>query len=306
MSERAGLIKRTIEDAAKSADAVLQQIGVSTDAFARISLNAVMRNPQIANCTPASLRTTLLDCAQRGVLPDGDSAVIVPYKNRQTGELNAQLLMGYKGMCDLVRRSIKGVVLRAQVVTNEDDFEYEEGIDEVLRHKRKPDGPRPTEQNIIAVYALARMPTNPSPEYVVLFKSEIDYIRSTYANAKSPAWTKEYAEQAKKTALRRLCKTLPIRSGLIQDSESEVSNLHDQVIDAVAHEGDPDPAAEPGDRETPQPARRPARRTRAARKTAAPAPPPEPEPPPEPAPPPEPEQPPEPEPNDALPPNLNF
>lgn len=301
MSERAGLIKRTIEDAAKSADAVLQQIGVSTDAFARISLNAVMRNPQIANCTPASLRTTLLDCAQRGVLPDGDSAAIVPYKNRQTGELNAQLLMGYKGMCDLVRRSIKGVVLRAQVVTKEDEFEYEEGLDEVLRHKRKPDGPRPTEQNIVAVYALARMPNNPSPEYVVLFKSEIDYIRSTYANAKSPAWSKEYAEQAKKTALRRLCKTLPIRSGLIQDSESEVSNLHDQVIDAVAaEEGDPDPASRP---EQPQPARRPARRARAARKTATAAPSePEPEPPSEP----EPEQPPEPEPNDALPSDLNF
>ena len=280
-NQRTGLIKRTIEDASKAADALLQQVGVTTDAFQRVAFNAVMRNPQIADCTPASLRTSLLDCAQRGLLPDGESAAIVPYNLK--GQKVAQLLMGYKGMCDLARRSIKGVVIRAQVVTSEDEFEYEEGLEEILRHVRKPDGPRPTEQNIIAAYALARMPNNPAPEYVVLFRSELDHIRATYTNAKSPAWAKEYAEQAKKTAVRRLCKMLPIRSGLMQDSESEPTmDLSDQVIDAVAKEEPPD--GDGGQPQQPQqPQRRAARKT-ARKKTAAavPSEPSEPEPEPEP------------------------
>ena len=119
-------------------------------------------------------------------------------------------------MVDLARRAIPGIVIDTQVVTSDDEFEYELGLHRKLLHKRNPDGALPTEKNITAAYAVAYMPKNPHhPELELLFKSELDHIRKTYAQAKSKLWLEEYAEACKKTALRRLGKRLPIRSGLL-------------------------------------------------------------------------------------------
>lgn len=272
-TEKKALMKATMAQAAEDAAALLEQIGLKPAAFARVAMNAALTNPEILDCTPGSLRHAILLCAQRGVLPDGDSAAIVPFKGK------AQLIMGYKGMCDIARRSIKGIVIRTQVVTTDDEWEYEEGLVDTLSLKRNPQGARPTESNIVAVYALARMPGNSAPEYVVMFKSELDHIRKTYAS-KSTAAAREYAEWAKKTAARRLLKMLPTRSGLLMGEQMvDDSSVYDDpddpdnTIDVTAEPADEDP--EPADpKPKPKPKPRRARRTTAK--------PPEPEPQPEP------------------------
>jgi recombination protein RecT len=48
-------------------------------------------------------------------------------------------------------------------------------------------------------------------EYTVLSKADVDNIRTKFSKApNSPAWQKSYGEMAKKCAIRRLCKTLPL------------------------------------------------------------------------------------------------
>ena len=80
--ERGEKVRTLIDRACKDALPILEQIGLKPEAFARVAFNAVMTNPKILDCEPKSLRHAVLLCAQRGLLPDGESAAIVPYKGR--------------------------------------------------------------------------------------------------------------------------------------------------------------------------------------------------------------------------------
>ena len=267
-----GTLQKVIEQAADDSKAMLENIGISPEIMARAAMNAALTNPAILNCTPASLRLAVLKCAQRGLLPDGDSAVIVPFNGK------AQLVMGYKGMADVARRAIKGISFKTEAVVAGDEFQYEEGLVPVLKHVPDPKRQRPTAQNVTAVYAIAWMPGNDKPEYVVMFRAEIDHIQKTYTRSDSKAWISEWAEQAKKTAFRRLGKYLPIRSGLLKAGEEVgADDPLDDPEDAAA-------AADAGEQEEADraAAAKPVAQPRAAARpkpAAAPAAEPEPEPP---------------------------
>ena len=266
LGDKQDLIRTTIDQAAADSDTVLKHIGLSKEVYSRVAMNAIIASPNILNCEPRTLRKALLQCAQIGLLPDGDAAVLVPYKIK--GVLTATLVIGYKGMIDLARRAIPGIVIESHVVTDEDEFEYELGLKPVLKHTRSPEGKMPTEKNIIAAYALAWMPKNDHPEVEVLFRAELDHIRTTYTQSKSKLWIEEYHEACKKTALRRLGKRLPIRSGLFtQGLEPE----GDPIADYQA--GEPiDTEAQPASETETQP-KRTSRTSRAAKpKPSAPEP----------------------------------
>ena len=246
LGDKQELIRTTIGQAAEDADDILKHIGLSKEVYSRVAMNAVLASPNILNCEPKTLRKALLHCAQLGLLPDGDAASLVPFKNR--GVLTATLIIGYKGMVDLARRAIPGIVIDTQVVTTDDEFEYELGLNRKLMHKRAPEGSLPTEKNIVAAYAIAYMPKNPQqPELELLFRAELDHIRKTYTQAKSKLWIEEYAEACKKTALRRLGKRLPIRSGLlIQGLEPEGDPIEDfNAGEAIEVEAQPAAEAPP-------------------------------------------------------------
>ena len=198
-----------IEACVDSVD-LLEQIGISPEAYKMVVLTAVGTSPKILDCDGNSIRRSILKCATLGLLPDGEQAAIVPYGSK------ASLLVGWKGMADLAREAIPGISFVFECATTEDEFVYEEGLRPILRHVKNPEGERCTERNFLATYILAWMPGNPMPERVVMYKAEIDYIRKTYSHAKSEAWIREWAEQAKKTAARRMGKRLPIRSGLLK------------------------------------------------------------------------------------------
>ena len=249
LGNKQDLIRTTIEQAAKDTDKVLQHIGLTKEVYSRVALNAVMTNPEILNCDPKTLRKALMNCAQIGLLPDGDQAALVPFKIH--GVSTATLIIGYKGMVDLARRAIPGIVIDTQVVTAEDEkdgvFEFELGLKRILRHVKARGQGMPTEKNVVAAYAVAFMPKNPHhPEFELLFRGELDHIRKTYTQAKSKMWIEEYAEACKKTALRRLGKRLPIRSGLTKYG-LEPAPETDPMDDFIAQEPiDAAPGAAPG------------------------------------------------------------
>ena len=218
-----GVVSKTAERACVEANDVLEQIGMSPETYKLVVLTAISTTPKILECDPNSIRRSILKCATLGLLPDGDQAAIVPFKN------HAQLVVGYKGMMDLCRDSIPGISIVVVAVTDTDEFEYKEGLDPVLDHAIDEAGERCTEKNFRAAYALAWMPGNDKPERVVMFKKDIEHIRKAYTHTSSQAWIKEYAEQAKKTVLRRLGKKLPIRSGLLKKGRDIGEDAFDDV-----------------------------------------------------------------------------
>ena len=263
MTDRVALMK-VVEDVAHEATTdsadLLKQIGISPEAYARVVLNAINTVPAVLNCSAGTIRRAILKCAQLGLMPDGDQAAIVPYRGK------AQLIVGYKGKLDLARAAIPGISIVVNAVTTEDEWQYEEGMNPILKHIPSEKGSRCSEKNFRACYILAWMPGNDQPERVVLYKKEIDYIRKTYSSGESKAWIKEYAEQAKKTAINRMGKRLPIRSGLLKNKGIDIG---DDAFDDQPFSGEDEPKDV-----TPKKTKR----TQKKKTEAAPEPEPEPEP----------------------------
>ena len=235
-----------IEEATTDSVDMLKQIGIKPEAYKRVVLNAINSSPKLLECTPGTIRRSILKCAQLGLVPDGDQVSIVPYRNRSKGTLEAQVITGYKGMCDLARQAIPGISIMLRAVSVDDEWAHEEGLKPVLKHVPSEEGERCTEKNFRCAYAIAWMPGNSQPEWVVLYKKEIEYIRKTYASSTSPAWIKEYAAQSMKTAGRRLGKLLPIRSGLLmkgrdigEDAFDEAGEVEPGVDDAGVRDPKP-------------------------------------------------------------------
>ncbi len=180
---------------------------LTPDRITRIAMTSIMRTPKLAECTPQSLLGALLTCTQLGLEPDdaGGRAYLIPYGTTCT------LIIGYKGLMDLARRSGDIVGLEARVVYDGDDFDYCYGSEPSLTHKPKVGALKKTP---VAVYAVARLKSG-DPQFEVMDISEVNAIRDR-AKSQSGPWKTDYTEMARKTVMRRLCKYLPSSPELSQ------------------------------------------------------------------------------------------
>jgi len=171
---------------------------LTPDRFCRIALTALTRTPKLADCTQESLMRCLLDLSAYGIEPDGRRAHLIPYGNQCT------LILDWKGLAELAMRSGIIAKLHADIVCENDVFDYNLG--EVVQHKIDFKTPR---GEMYAAYAMAV--TKDGPVFVaVLNKDEIDGIRKRSKSGSSGPWQTDYNEMAKKTAFRRLAKWLPL------------------------------------------------------------------------------------------------
>lgn len=165
----------------------------------------------------------LLDLSAYGIEPDGRRAHLIPYGNQCT------LILDWKGLAELAMRS--GIIskLHADIVCENDVFDYNLG--EIVQHKIDFKAPR---GEMYAAYAMAV--TKDGPVFVaVLNKEEIDGIRRRSKSGSSGPWQTDYNEMAKKTAFRRLAKWLPL--------SAEFRDAVDKDDDVVIPERDVTPKA---------------------------------------------------------------
>ncbi|MCM2317558.1 MAG: recombinase RecT, partial [Thermoanaerobaculia bacterium] len=173
--------------------------------------------------TQASLFQCLYDLSALGLEPDGRRAHLIPYGDKCT------LVIDFKGLAELVRRSGEVADLHADVICENDDFSYCFGTGSHLKHKvdlRKPRGVA------IGAYSYVRLKDG-SDSFEVLGVDEINAVRDNsqgykmaqkYNKDDSP-WMKHWNEMAKKTAFRRHSKWLPLspelRDAIEKDDEPE-------------------------------------------------------------------------------------
>lgn len=211
---------------------------MSPDRLARIALTEVRRTPRLAQCTQPSFGGALMTCAQLGLEPGvTGEAYLIPRKNgrlsRNAGRdvYEVQLTIGYQGMAKLFWQSPLAKSLDAQAVYEHDDFEYEYGLNPLLRH-------RPSLRDrgdAIAYYSVATM-TNGGFAFVVLSRSDVEKIRirskAGTGDADSP-WKTDYDEMAKKTCLRRMFKLLPKSPELARALSQDEGVRTDWAEDAI-------------------------------------------------------------------------
>ena len=139
----------------------------------------------------------LLDLSSLGIEPDGRRAHLIPYGNECT------LIIDYKGLVELIRRSGDVTGIRAETVCEHDEFDW---INGEITHKvdwRRPRG------QVQAVYAEAKMKDG-DIQTAVMTVEEVEAIRQRSRAGNNGPWKTDWSEMAKKTVVRRLSKMLPL------------------------------------------------------------------------------------------------
>lgn len=175
-------------------------------------VSTINREPQLANCSVESVLSCFMKCAALGLEPsnvDGlGRAYILPYgnKNYRIGQKEATLIIGYKGMIDLARRSGQIRDISARTVHEGDEFTYSYGLNEDLRHV-----PCAKPGKLTHVYMIANFKDG-GHYFQVMNADEIEAAAKrspSYGKAVSP-WKSDYEAMAKKTVIRRAFPYLPV------------------------------------------------------------------------------------------------
>lgn len=169
-------------------------------------------SPALMECSQASLVGAVIQTVQVGLTPGPIGHVYyVPFNNKQRDgsyHREVQFIIGYKGMIELVNRSGKACILTAECVYSNDQFQHEQGLNPVLRHT-----PASGERGDFAgVYCIAKNMMANEKVFVYLAKDEVEKVRSASkaGNTDYSPWAKWFDEMAKKTAVKRICKMLPL------------------------------------------------------------------------------------------------
>lgn len=195
----------TLTDLVKRNKTSLQQMmvaGTDPKRLYRAVVQCIMKNAQLAKCTPDSIMRAMMDAAEAGLEPGGamNLAYLVPYGTECT------YIISYRGLVNLVRRSGHVRSVEAQAVYRGDGLEFEFGLNPVLRHKPQSENREPGQ--LTHAYAIARFKDG-SVQFDVMTRADIEAIRERSKAKNGGPWVTDYAEMAKKTVVRRLCKLLP-------------------------------------------------------------------------------------------------
>jgi recombination protein RecT len=191
------------------------------EAMIRLSLIAFSKTPILSKCTLASILRSLMDAAALRVRPGGlnGRGYLVPRKNNKTNPPTWECHFdpGWRGLVDVARRSGKVKSLGAQVVRAGDYFEY--GYDPLPTLKWKPlreigaaeaDADGVIERRpIIAAFAVAHL-ADDAIQIEVLEGEDLKQIKSSSAAGDSGPWADWESEMCRKSAVKRLCKYLPV------------------------------------------------------------------------------------------------
>lgn len=181
---------------------------MTPERFSRIALSAVSSNPKLAETTPQSFLAAMMTAAQLGMevnTPLGH-AYLIPYRNH--GVMECQFQLGYKGLLDLVYRSGDVSTVQAQVVYENDTFEYSFGLEPTLKHiPARQDRGEPTH-----VYAVFKTKDG-GYGFEVMSMEDVRAHARKYSKAYgSGPWQTNFEEMAKKTVLKRCLKYAPMKT----------------------------------------------------------------------------------------------
>lgn len=204
--------------------AALPRAGVTPERLARLAITQIRTVKGLAQCNQQSFLGAVMQCAQLGLEPGSlGQCWIIPYKGEAT------FILGYRGMCQLGYRSSLIKAITARAVFEGDLFDFDFGEDRITHKTCGEIDPAKLTHAWAAVHT-----TNGGRIWDVMTRKEIDRIRdgsASYQSQKNSPWKTDYAEMAKKTALRRAFKIAP------QSTELQVAMQLDDAAEMGIGQG---------------------------------------------------------------------
>jgi recombination protein RecT len=210
---------------------------IPVERFVRTTLTAVQTNPDLMEADRRTLFAAATRAAQMGLLPDGREGAIVTFG----GKCSFMPMLG--GILKLVRNSGELASIDAQIVYKADKFTYRPGIDLVPQHEPDWFGDR---GEVVGVYAVAKMKDGAA--YVeILSKKQVEQVRAVSRSKNAGPWSTWWDEMARKTAIRRLAKRLPLSTDLdgVVHEDDELFMPPEQPAAPAQPPADPPPADTP-------------------------------------------------------------
>lgn len=188
--------------------------------FVRTAINGIQRKPEILKCDRRSIYEACMRASQDGLILDGREAALVPYKGQ------AQYIPMVAGLLKKARQSGEISTISANVVYENDEFNYELGDFEQIIH-------RPAlvnRGNPIAVYAICKL-RDGGIHREVMSVEQIEAIRKRSRAASDGPWVTDWSEMARKTVLRRITKYLPASTDLASVIDDDDDDIKAAVTD---------------------------------------------------------------------------
>lgn len=218
---------------------------MTPERFARLATTAINSNPTLQKCSASSLIAACMQAAALGLEPNTPlgQCWLLPFENKREQRFDVQFILGYRGIIALALRSPGVLSVQAQEVYEKDEFEYELGLDEKLRHIPVFD----EDAGLVKVYyGIVRYPGG--GHYWRLVKPKtIEEHRARSKSPDSPAWKNDYNAMALKTVIRICAPYMPLSAeaaaGLEADgtapaSYDDIVKPGEDVIDVESHEDD--------------------------------------------------------------------
>lgn len=155
----------------------------------------------LERCTVKSIAISAARTAAFGLYP-GVTAYLVPFKNKKSGQYEAQCVIGTKGYVQLAAEN--GTRLSPGVVRDGDEFEYQKGTGAFLRHVPKRGNRAP----IVAAYCMLKSRTLPE-DFEVMDRDEIEAVRQGYSQKWKTQKLDDLDWYVMKTVTRRAAKYVP-------------------------------------------------------------------------------------------------
>jgi len=208
----------------KNLTELLEGSSMTPAQFKQIVINELKRSPKLQEAfvkNPASLFASILHCAEMGLNPSQmvGEFFFIPYKDSITP------ILGYKGLLTLLMRSSKVKKIWSEVVYEDDDFEYELGLEPKLLHTPNHYSIR-NSKNIKCIYACAKIDNEVI--FKVMFRNEIQNIINMSKVPNDLFFNdKKDPEQwmAKKTVLKQLAKLMPKDDDRLKKAVSMDDNI---------------------------------------------------------------------------------
>lgn len=194
---------------------------ITPERFSRMVLTALSSTPKLQQCTPQSFLGAMMTAAQLGVEPNTalGQAYLLPYDNRRKGVTECQFQLGYKGLIDLAYRSGEVSIIQAHEVYENDDFDYELGMEPRLRHIPA----RANRGKVICYYAMFKTKDG-GYGFDVMSIEDVQAHAKKYSKAYgSGPWQTNFDEMAKKTVLKKVLKYAPLKSDFVRAAAQDES-----------------------------------------------------------------------------------
>lgn len=205
---------------------------LTPERMVKVVLTAAIRVPELYLCTRETIIRSVMDASQLGLDCGGvlGSAYLIPFRNNRAGTVECQLIVGYRGMIDLARRSGQILSIAARPVYEGDAFELEYGLGSTIRHVPSMDVEE-SKANFRRAYMVAQF-IGGGHHIEVMSARMIEAIRARSRAGNAGPWVTDYIEMAKKTVVRRGFKWLPMSTEM-QDRFGAVAERGGGVIEDI-------------------------------------------------------------------------